>query len=303
MSMKRLIRAAVVTGVVASLALFVSGCSNSAAGSTAATKSAASTADPSLAKLVPADIRSKGTLAGGASFDTQPMNFLNQGNKPAGVIIDLLDGAAAKLGLSIKWSQIPYSGLIPALQSKRIDIAGAQISKTPENDGVVNLLAFYKISSSLLVPAGKNYKSQTDACGTKFGITTGSTVNKNIADAINNACKAAGKAELQYLYYQSFAAGEDALKSGRIDSFLNSTPQILLAAKADKSVHATLVGKFGARDTGVALPKEDTALTKAFQAAFDAMIADGEYKKILAKWDLSSMAIDKAEINDQISMS
>jgi polar amino acid transport system substrate-binding protein len=230
------------------------------------------------------------------------MNFYAPGNKPDGVLIDLLNAAAGRLGLSIKWSQIPYSGLVPALQSKRVEIAGAQISKTAENKGVVNLLAFYKASSSLLVPAGKEYASDTDACGTRFGLTTGSTVNKNIADSINKECKAAGKPELQYLYFPSFNAGEDAIRAGRIDSFLNSTPQIQLAVKADKSVAATLVGKLATRETGVALPKEYSQLTEAFQAAFNAMIADGSYKKILDKWDLATMAVDKAEINDQIPM-
>ncbi|WP_336855150.1 transporter substrate-binding domain-containing protein [Sinomonas albida] len=301
--MKRLIRNTVTVGTVASLALLLGACGNStAAGTNGASASASGSTDASLAKLVPDDIRSKGTLAGGASFDTQPMNFYAQGNKPDGVLIDLLNGAAAKLGLSIKWSQIPYSGLVPALQSKRVDIAGAQISKTPENNGVVNLLAFYNASSSLLVPAGKNYASDTDACGTRFGLTTGSTVNKNIADSINKECKDAGKPELQYLYFPSFNAGSDAIKAGRIDSFLNSTPQIQVAVKADKSLGSTLVGKLASRETGVALPKEYTQLTQAFQSAFNAMIADGSYKKILDKWDLGTMAVEKAEINDQIPM-
>ncbi|MEZ2390295.1 transporter substrate-binding domain-containing protein [bacterium RCC_150] len=299
--MKRLIRNSVAVSAVASLALMMGACGSST--TTSSSSPTGSTGvDASLAKLVPDEIRSKGTLAGGASFDTQPMNFYSPGNKPDGVLIDLLNAAAGRLGLSIKWSQIPYAGLIPALQSKRVEIAGAQISKTSSNDGVVNLLAFYKASSSLLVPAGKNYSSDTDACGTRFGLTTGSTVNKNIADSINKECKDAGKPELQYLYFPSFNAGQDAVRSGRIDSFLNSTPQIQLAVKDDKSLAATLVGKIAARETGVALPKEYSALTQAFQSAFNAMIADGSYKKILDKWDLSTMAVDKAEINDQIPM-
>ena len=298
--MKRLIRKSVAIGAMASLTLLMAACSGTTSAATDSSPSSA--ADAKLLKLVPADVRAKGTLAGGASFDTRPMNFYAPGNKPDGVILDLLDGAAAKLGLSIKWSQIPYAGLVPALKSQRVDIAGAQISKTPENNGVVNLLAFYKASSSLLVPAGKHYSSDLSACGTRFGLTTGSTVNKNIADSINAECKSAGKPELQYLYYQSFNAGEDAVKAGRIDSLLNSTPQIQLAVKADKTLGAALVGKLAARETGVALPKQDLALTKAFQAAFNAMMADGQYKKILDKWGLSSMTVDKALINDQIPM-
>lgn len=299
--MKRLIRHTATAGTVAALAFLMSGCGNSAPAANS-TQTRSASADASLSKLVPDDIRAKGTLEGGASFDTQPMNFYSPGNKPDGVIIDLLNAAAARLGLSIKWSQIPYSGLVPALQSKRVEIAGAQISKTAENNGVVNLLAFYKASSSLLVPAGKDYTSDTDACGTRFGLTTGSTVNKNIADSINKECTDAGKPALQYLYFPSFNAGQDAVRAGRIDSFLNSTPQIQLAVKADKTLGAALVGKIAARETGVALPKEYGPLTQAFQGAFNAMIADGEYKKILDKWDLATMAVDKADINDQIPM-
>lgn len=288
---------AVATGV-ACVALALGACSSTGAGASpgAATPSASST----LSALVPAAVRAKGALAGGASFDTRPMNFYAPGNKPDGVIIDLLDAAAGKLALTITWSHVPYAGLIPAMQAGRVDIAGAQISKTPEDSGVVNLLAFYKASSSLLVKHGTTYGSPLDACGTRFGITTGSTVNKNIADGVNAQCKSAGKPALKYFYYSSFNAGEDAVRSGRIDSFLNSTPQVQLAAAADNTVAATLVGKLAVRVTGVALPKDDGALTKAFQAALNAMIADGQYQQILKKWNLGYMAVDKALINDQI---
>lgn len=301
--MKKASRRSVMSGLVLVTALGLAACGSGTSATSGSSGTASiSASDSALASLVPADIRSKGALNGAASFDTRPMNFYAPGNKPDGVIIDLLNGAAGRLGLSINWAQMPYAGLVPALQSKRIDIAGAQISKTSANQGAVSLLAFYKASSSLLVPAGKNYASELDACGTNFGLTTGSTVNKNIADSINKKCTDAGKPALQYLYFPSYNAGQDAVRSGRIDSFLNSTPQIQLGVKADKSLGIALAGKLAARVTGVALPKEYSALTEAFQKAFDAMIADGEYKKILDKWDLATMAVDKAEINDQIPL-
>ncbi|UKD57077.1 transporter substrate-binding domain-containing protein [Amycolatopsis sp. FU40] len=300
--MKRLLQT---SATAASLALLLGACGSSGAsgGATAADPGSYGGADPALVKLVPADIHAKGTLAGGASFDTRPMNFYSPGNKPDGVLLDLINAASAKLGLTVKWAQVPYAGLIPALQSKRVEIAGAQITKTPENKGVVNLLAFYKASSSLLVSQGRVYHSETDACGTRFGLTSGSTINQNIANSINAKCKAAGKPALQYLYFPSFNAGQDAVRSGRVDSMVNSAPQIQLATKADKTLGATLVGQLAARETGIALPKDYGALTQAFKAAFNAMITDGTYKKILDKWDLASMAVAKAETNDEIPMS
>lgn len=260
-------------------------------------------AQPSLVQLVPKDIRSKGWISGGSNFNGRPLDHYSSGTKPDGVLIDILAGAAARMGLKIRWTQISYSGLIPALQSGRIDIAGAQISPTPASKDVVNFLAFYKGSSSLLVRKGTSYKTNTDACGTRFALTAGSILDKTTADGINKQCAAAGKPGLKDQGYPSLSAAEVALRAGRIDSFLFGTPQSLYAAKADPRLAVTLSGQLGIRDTGVALAKKNPELTKAFKASINSMIADGEYAKILAKWDLSTIAIDRAEINDEIKSS
>ena len=49
--------------------------------------------------------------------------------------------------------------------------------------------------------------------------------------------------------------------------------------------------------TGIALPVKEKALHQAMQEAVDALIADGTYKTLLAKWKLSDNAIEKATIN------
>lgn len=291
---------AVAAMLSAVVTLSACGAGSTTAASSATASSTAAKADPALASLVPQQFRSSGVIPGGASFDTNPMNYYDAGNKPAGVLIDLLDAAAAKLGVKISWTKVPYAGLIPALQAERVDIAGSQISKTPANSGVVNLLAFYKASSSVVVPKGKTYNTQLDVCGLRFGITTGSTINKDIADGVNSACTSAGKPGLQLQYYDSFGSGEAAVRSGRVDAFLNSTPQILLAAKQDPSISAALVGQLATRVTGIALPLAQTQLTNAFAKSLQAMIDDGSYTKILQKWDLATMAVDKVELNGDI---
>ena len=49
--------------------------------------------------------------------------------------------------------------------------------------------------------------------------------------------------------------------------------------------------------TGIALPVREKALHQAMLEAVDALIADGTYKALLAKWKLSDNAIEKATIN------
>jgi polar amino acid transport system substrate-binding protein len=254
-------------------------------------------------KLLPKDVRDSHTVPGAAAFDAKPMSYYAPDNKPAGVIVDLLNAAAGQLGLKIAWRQIPYSGLVPALESRRILIAGSQISKTPQVKGVVNLLAIYKISSSLLVKKGVNYPDRLSVCGSTVGVPKGSTINKHIASTLQDNCSSHHKAPVQILYFTKVTSGITAVRSGRVDSFVNSTPQLLLATKMDPNLNVMLMGKLAARDTGIAFPKEETGLMLAFQRAMDELIANGDYAAILKKYDLyDALAIPRALVNDQIPM-
>jgi polar amino acid transport system substrate-binding protein len=50
-------------------------------------------------------------------------------------------------------------------------------------------------------------------------------------------------------------------------------------------------------NAGVAVPKDDVQLAKALAAGFDAIIADGTYGEVLARWQSSNAALPKAEVN------
>jgi polar amino acid transport system substrate-binding protein len=42
--------------------------------------------------------------------------------------------------------------------------------------------------------------------------------------------------------------------------------------------------------TGIGIPKADNDLTNAFDAALKAIIANGEYDKVIKKWDFEAMS-------------
>ena len=54
---------------------------------------------------------------------------------------------------------------------------------------------------------------------------------------------------------------------------------------------------FSFQYTGIALPVKEKGLHEAVAGALDALIADGTYKAILAKWQLSDSAVEKALMN------
>jgi polar amino acid transport system substrate-binding protein len=62
-----------------------------------------------------------------------------------------------------------------------------------------------------------------------------------------------------------------------------------------------LVGKtYGTAPYGIAIPK-DSGLAKPMLAAMKALVANGQYKAILAKWGVSSGAITNPQINGATS--
>ena len=59
-----------------------------------------------------------------------------------------------------------------------------------------------------------------------------------------------------------------------------------------------LVGEvFAVQFTGLALPVKEKALQQAIVDALDALIADGSYRALLAKWKLTDYGVEKATIN------
>jgi polar amino acid transport system substrate-binding protein len=49
--------------------------------------------------------------------------------------------------------------------------------------------------------------------------------------------------------------------------------------------------------TGIALPVKEKAFQQAMVEAVDALVADGTYRTLLAKWKLNDNGIEKATIN------
>jgi len=61
--------------------------------------------------------------------------------------------------------------------------------------------------------------------------------------------------------------------------------------------YAPVGDPFATQFTGIALPVKEKALQQAILEAVDALIADGTYRTLLAKWKLNDNGLEKATIN------
>jgi polar amino acid transport system substrate-binding protein len=150
-----------------------------------------------------------------------------------------------------------------------------------------------KKGGSWRVTGGKDIAGKTIAVG------SGTNQEKILVDW-NEANVKAGLPAATIKYFQKNTDTYLALGSGRIDGYLGPNPSIAYHVKT--SGETETIGKFsGAGPTlqGLiaATTKKDDGLVKAYQAALNAVIADGSYAKVLDRWNVASEAVAKSEIN------
>ncbi|HEY1970802.1 MAG TPA: transporter substrate-binding domain-containing protein [Pseudonocardia sp.] len=88
-----------------------------------------------------------------------------------------------------------------------------------------------------------------------------------------------------------------ALTSKRAVAMLADTPVVNYAVTQTHGQLQGLGNQYLAALYGIALPKGDGSFAKAVQGAVQALINDGTYAKIIAKWPGSDGATATSEIN------
>ncbi|GAA3863412.1 ABC transporter substrate-binding protein [Leifsonia kafniensis] len=286
-------------GVIALLAT-MTGCGRSASSADEPVDTSSSTSGSEsgtdAASLVPAALKEKGVLKVATAEGYPPMEMYAEGTTDLiGVDPELAELIATQLGLSFEISNASFPGLIPGLQSKQWDLALSSMSDTEERRQAVNFVDYFVAGGAIMVPLGNPESIGTiaDLCG------------KNIVGA-------KGSSNLAIL--QSYSTDECA--SPMIISESEDAPTGLLQLDTGRAVAtmvdfpvakklASIAGKYEvlpeqyeAGPWGIAIDKNDQELTKAVQAALNELIENGEYEKLLTKYDVQDAGVTDAKIND-----
>lgn len=258
-------------------------------------------ADSKLAEMVPASVREKGTLTVAAAVYAPAVMEPVGGGEVTGWDIELTRKAAALLGLGVDFKIIPFDGVIPGLQAGRFDGATGEINVTEDRTKVVTFVTNYVSKDAFIVKADstkESFGAPADVCGLKIGASLGSN-QAATAQSMVDACKASGGAPTSVETFQTQAQVNLALSQGRLDASLASASQAAYTVDQTKGQFKLATLGFGPEiKSGLALANNaDTAqLAKAFQAATDKLIKDGDLAKVLDDLNGGLGAVDKSEI-------
>jgi polar amino acid transport system substrate-binding protein len=279
--------------------------SSSAASSsnTSSTSSTAAGADAKVAALVPASIKSKGTLTVAADASYAPDEFFaSDGHTVIGMDADLAKALAAKMGLKANVQNAVFETIIPGLASGKYDIGASSFTDTKEREKTVDFVTYANVGESFFTKAsgGTDISSIADICGKTVAVEKGTT-EQDDATKQSAKCKSAGKPGVTVLTFQDQNGANLALQSGRAQLVFADSPPAAYAVKQSNGQFKLVGSEYAAAPYGLAVAKGN-GLDKAVLAALKDLMADGSYQKIFQKWGLPQEAqISNPKINGAIS--
>lgn len=263
-------------------------------GSDSPTAAAEVTVDDTVAKLVPEDIKSKGTLNIGSDASYAPNEFLGDDGKTIeGMDVDLFTAAAAKMGLKTEWNNAPFDGLILGVSSDKYDVGVSSFTINDERKKKVSMISYFDAGTQWVTTKGNPGKvDPKDPCGKTVGVQKG-TVQLDELTALNKKCDQ----KIKIVVEGEQAKVTASLVSGKTEAMAADSPISLYAVKQQGEELEALGDIYDSAPYGIIVPKDQTEFGEAIAAAFKSMKEDGSYDAILKNWGNESGGIDDFAVN------
>ncbi|MGW3952140.1 ABC transporter substrate-binding protein [Streptomyces sp. NPDC004752] len=264
-----------------------------------------------LADKLPKDIRAAGVIKVGSDIAYPPVEYM-EGGKATGIDPDIADALGKQLGVRFEFQNGKFDNLVVGLQAKRFNVIMSAMNDTKDRQNGINsdngqkvgegvdFVDYFTAGTSILVQKGnpKGIKTLDDLCGRVVALQKGTT-SEGIAKVQTKKCTQDGK---KAITLQTFDTDPEALlrlKQGASVADLNDFPVAAYNAKTSGGgKDFEVIGdQIEAGPYGIGVSKESTQLRDALQAAMSAIIKNGEYAKIMEKWNVTAGGVTEAKIN------
>lgn len=204
-----------------------------------------------------------------------PFEF-RQGDEYVGFDIDILDAVAKELNLEYKLQPMDFNGIIPAIQTKNVDMALAGITITEERRKAVDFSdGYYDSGFLLMVPTDSDIQNYEGLKGKTLALKMGTSAAQ-YADEHFKETKVTLFPNIDNAYLE--------LQTGRVDAAMHDTPNVLYYIKTAGNGRVKAVGEqMMAHEYGIAFPK-GSELVEPVNKALANMKEDGRYNEIYKKW-------------------
>ncbi|MFE2937344.1 MULTISPECIES: ABC transporter substrate-binding protein [unclassified Streptomyces] len=263
-----------------------------------------------LADLLPKEIKDKGVIKVGSDIAYPPVEFKDKSGNTVGIDPDIGAALGKQLGVTFQFQNGTFDTLITGLRSKRYDLAMSSMTDTKDRQqGIdsetkkkvgegVDFVDYFSAGVSIYTRKGddQGISSWADLCGKKIAVQRG-TVSHDLAKTESKKCPAGKSIAIET--FDNDLEAQTRLRSGGADAGSSDFPVAAYAVKTSGGgKDFQIVGEqVEAAPYGIAVAKGNDQLTKAVQAALNAIIKNGEYDKIISKWGVAAGAVTEAKLN------
>ncbi|MFC0315035.1 ABC transporter substrate-binding protein [Gordonia phosphorivorans] len=248
---------------------------------------------------LPQHLRDSGKLTVGTNIPFAPMEFREANGVLSGFDVDVLNAAAADLGLTADFRELGFPELLPGVVAGEVDVAARGLFDTPARQSQVDLVTYYSAGTQWARKAGTDV-DPNDACGLKVGAETDTVQFLAELPAKSDACTDTGKEALEVVRFASLDAALEALRAGDISAVSADSPAILWEVKKSPDSLEAADAPFDTQPYAFAVAK-GSALGPALQQSIQRLIDSGEIKKIAEKWGLGDGLIPTSLINGAVN--
>lgn len=256
-------------------------------------------AAPAHAQDLLARIKNAGELVVGTEMQFAPFDFHENGQQ-TGFNKDLFGAVAEKLGVKVRFIDLPWPSVLPGLDASKFDMGGGPILVTqarkeryaftlPVADGTVALLKSAK-NDALQKPE--------DIAGLTVGGSKGSAQLEQLKTFAATLPKPVEVRE----YVDNNQAYADIV-SGRLAAVGNSITNIAYVAKQRPKMFQVVQPPFGKKVYFAYFMRKDEdsrSLLEAFNKALGEMRADGSLAKLQQKWFGMEMDVPTADFQPEV---
>ncbi len=250
-----------------------------------------------LAVELPPEIAKQGSIRVAIVPNYPPMEFRDPAtNALTGFDVELGEALGRKLGLKIAWQETSFDQMMPAIATGRVDAILSGMTDMATRQDTATFVDYLRNGPRFFVQQSRaaEFKDALALCGKKVGASRRTSFPKLIAAWSDAHC---GSDPIQFVGTEGSADARTQLKQGRLDAAVQGGETLPYMMDLDPGAYVPIGDIFAVQFSGLALNVKEKALQQAVVEALDALIADGSYRALLAKWKLADYGVEKATIN------
>jgi polar amino acid transport system substrate-binding protein len=269
--------------LAAAAVVLVAACGSSGSGSSSTSAAPAATSGAASGTSTAAASASGGktyVIATSADFPPFSSRAADNPNDIVGFEPDMMKAVMGHLGLKYKWVTADFDGLIPAVQSGRVDAVVSDVYDTAAREKVVDFIDYLKTGLSVMVNSSNASKvhSFMDVCGHPMGVLTGASTELQFAQQASAACKKAGKPAIDIHSFPAVAQEVPALGNGNLYAMFEDTiTEQLIANKHPGTLKVVFSDPAASTPLGIAV-KKGGAIEAKLKSGVQWYLGTAQYK-------------------------